>query len=102
MAVKPDLSYQIYFNKTDYTAERVSVIGAEILKGKQIDTTLDKIIFSGIDVKGTIYDQSGSLVSGRTVKLTSPTVKTKQALRAASGPMESSPSNTSLQQMIIA
>jgi protocatechuate 3,4-dioxygenase beta subunit len=86
MAVNADLSYQIYFNKTDYTAERVSVIGAEILEGKQINTILDKIIFSGFDVNGTIYDQSGSPVSGRTVKLTSPTVKTKQALRAASGP----------------
>jgi hypothetical protein len=86
MTVNADLNYRINFNKTDYTREQVPVNGADILAGKQLDTTLKKTIISGFDVHGTIYDQSGSPVSGRTVSLYSPTANTVQALRAASGP----------------
>ena len=86
MKVSAELNYQLYFGKEQYTRERVSVKGRDILAGKQLDIVLKKTQYSGFDVQGTVYDQSGAPLSGRTVTLHSPTAKSALALRAASGP----------------
>ncbi len=84
MTVSDALSYQVYFSKKDYQRERVANRGSEIRKGKEINAVLEKTELNGFEITGTIYDQSGSPVSGQTVTLYSPSIKSKVALRAAS------------------
>lgn len=84
MAVNTKLNYRLYFAKERYTRKRVSVNGRDILAGEQLNIVLEKTQYSGFAVKGTIYDQSGAPVRGRTVTLYSPTVKSALAMRAVS------------------
>jgi len=84
MTVSEALSYQIYFSKKDYQRERIAARGAEILKGRELSPVLKKTQLNGFEVTGVIYDQSGAPVSGQTVTLYSPTVKSPLALRASS------------------
>lgn len=86
MTVNEALSYQIYFSKKEYQRERVTAIGADILETRELNPVLKKAQLKGFDVAGAIYDQSGAAVSGQTVILYSPTIKSAVALRASSGP----------------
>jgi len=86
MTVNEALSYQIYFSKKEYQRERVTAKGTAILKSAELNPVLKKTQLTGFDVAGAIYDQSGAQVSGQTVTLYSPTVKSTLALRASSGP----------------
>lgn len=86
MTVSEALSYQIYFSKKEYQRERVTEKGAAILESRELNPVLKKTQLVGFDVVGAIYDQSGASVSGQTVTLYSPSVKSTLALRASSGP----------------
>jgi len=84
MAVSDNLNYQAYFSKKDFQSERVVIKGAAVLAGKKINPKMKKTRLGGFDVSGTVYDQSGSPVSGQVVSLFSSSNKSRQALRASS------------------
>ena len=86
MTVNEALSYQVYFSKKEYQRERVTTKGVEILESKELNPVLKKTQLTGFDVSGAIYDQSGAAVSGQTVTLYSPTIKSTVALRASTSP----------------
>lgn len=83
MAVSESVNYQAYFSKKDFQSERLVVKGADVLAGKKINPKMKKTQLGGFDVSGTVYDQSGSPVSGQVVTLFSSRVKSKRALSAS-------------------